>query len=200
MSGRSKIISYSLLAIVMVWIGWHLVVWTTRGLGSLVKHEQTVYTKWKLKRQIQKIEPWTASTNYSTGGWEQLVKTAKAFQNTTPKVAADTLNDYLRRYARNPNQLPAEQGKVFLLLRIVFELPASAPVGQRLTFASWTRGRSDLNKDGTINLSWPLSWDQGKPRLVAGCEGTAGSGYSAGDEFASLRYKFKYRDLAKVPW
>ena len=197
MSRRSKIISSSLIVLVMVWVGWHLMVWTTKCLGRLVKYEQTVYTKWKLKRQFQKIEPWMASTNYTTGGWKQLVKAAKAFQNASPKLAGEALNDYLRRYAKNPSQLPAEQGKVFLLLRVAFELPESAPVGQRLTFASWTRGRSDLNKDGTINLSWPLSWDQGKPRLVAGCEGTAGSGYYAGDEFAALRYKFKYRDLSK---
>ena len=189
MSGRSRIIFYGVTALLVVWIG-----------GCLVKHGQPAYAKWKLKRLVQKIEPWTTSTNYSAEGWKQLAKAAKAFQNASPKLAGETLNDYLRGCARNPGQLPAEQGKVFLLLRVVFDLPANAPAGQRLTFANWTRGRSDLNKDGTINLSWPLFWDQGKPRLVAGCQGAAGSGYSAGDEFAHLRYKFKYRDLAKASW
>jgi len=176
------------------------VLWTTRGLSRLVNYEQTVYLKWKLKRQVRKIEPWTSSTNYSVAGWTQLVRTAKAFQNVTPGLAGETLNEHLKVYAGKPDQLSTEQGKVFLLLRVIFELPENASSGQRLTFAGWARGRSDLNPDGTVNLSWPLSWSQGKPRLVSGCEGTAGSNYSVADEYVFLRYKFNYRKLSKVSW
>jgi len=198
MAQRTKIIISLLVVLVTLWVGWHLLAWTTRGLSRLVKHEQTVYAKWKLKREVRKMEPWTASTNYSAAGWKQLVETAKAFQGVTPKVAAETLSEHLQRYAGKP-ELFAEQGKVFLLLRAIFELPENASAGQRLTFAGWTQGRSDLNQDGSANLSWPLSWSQGKPQLVAGCEGAAGN-YPAGDEFAFMRYKFKYRELSKVTW
>ena len=200
MSRRSRIIISVCVALVTLWAGWYLVWWSARGLSRLVNYEQTVYLKWKLKRQVRKIEPWTASTNYSAAGWTQLAKTARAFQNVTSKLAAETLNEHLKHCAGKPDQLSVEQGKVFLLLRAVFDLPENASAGQRLTFASWARGRSGLNPDGTVNLAWPLSWSQGKPRLVAGCEGAAGGSYSARDEYAFLRYKFKYRDLAKVSW
>jgi hypothetical protein len=117
-------------------------------------------------------------------------------QRADPRLSGESLADYLQGYANRPDQLAAEQGKVFLLLRVMFELPENAPPQQRLAFAGWTRGRSGLNEDGTVNLAWPVSWKQGQPRLVAGREGSAGSGYSVREDFAYLRYHFRYRDLS----
>jgi len=199
-SQRSKIVVYSFIGLATVWVGWHIATWTVRGLASLVKHEQAVYAKWKLKRQLTKLEPWTSSTNYSPAGWKQLVETAKSFQKVTPKLASDALNEHLNRYSRKADQLAVEQGKVFLLLRVIFELPESVSAAQRLTFARWPQARSDTNANGTVNLSWPLSWQQGKPQLIAGREGSAGPNYSPAEEYAYLRYRFKYRDLSKISW
>src|SRR4030095_6367121 len=96
-----------------------------------------------------------------------------------------------------PELLAVEQGKVFLLLRVIFDLPEHAEAGRKFSFADWTRARTDENSDGTVNLAWPISFASGTPRLVAGREGNAGS-YSPRNEYTFLRYQFPMRDLSRV--
>ena len=186
MPKRSKIIAYAVIALAVVWVG-----------GRIVKRAQPAYVKWKLKRELRDIEPWSSSTNYSASGWEHLIRAAGAFQRADPQLAEDVLEEHLRNSAGNPDQMSSEQGKLFLLLRMVFDLPEHAPARGRI-FDGWARGQSDLNADGTVNAAWPVSVDQGKPRLVAGREGAGGGGYSVRDEYTFLRYRFKYRDLSGI--
>jgi hypothetical protein len=183
-----KIVIYAIVAIAAVWLG-----------GCIYKRAQPAYVTWNLKRLVRNIEPWTASTNYTAAGWNHLVKTARVFQQSTPRLAEEALDAHFKDAARNPVQLSAEQAKVFLLLRMMFDLPEDAPPEQRFSFADWTRARTDVNPDGTVNLAWPLRTTGGAPRLVAGCEGTAGN-YSAKEEFAFLRYRFPNRDLGAIQW
>jgi len=178
----SKIIVYGVVGLAILWFG-----------GWLIKREQPVYAKWKLKRFVRKIEAWPASTNYSAAGWSHLVGAARAFQKANPKLAEDALAEYLQEYANKPSQLPIEQGKVFLLLRVVFDLPDRV---QQTSAAG--SGRPDLSADGAANPAWPLRWEEGKPRLVAGYANAAVSRKSIRDEYAYLRYRFRYRDLSNV--
>jgi hypothetical protein len=180
-----RFVTCAVIAVAVVWFcGW------------LIKREQPALAKYRIKRLLSRIEPWTASTNYSASGWRQLVTTAKAIQRADPKLASEALSQHQRRFAAQAGSLAVEQAKLFLLLQVVFDLPENAPDQQRVPFGDWMRGRSDLNPDGTINLAWPLAWNRGNPVLVAGCEGAAGSNYSVADEYAYLRYHFRYRDLS----
>jgi hypothetical protein len=163
---------------------------------KVVKAIYPAFAKAQLQRKVGKMEPWTASTSYSDAGWKQLIKTAKAFQTADPKIADAALNDYVAKAASDPNQLAIEQGKVFLLLRVMFDVPETD--GQRVPSALWERRNSDVNPDGTINQAWPLVWNGGKPRLVAGRQGSAGSAYSVRNEYSFMRFRYKYRDLSKA--
>ena len=180
---RSRLIACAAIAAAVVWMG-----------SCAARQARPAYTRWKLMRQLGEIEAWTASTNYSADGWKRLARVAGTFQQADPQLAADALEEDLRRHAGNPAELAVEQGKLFLLTRMMFDLPEHASIGPRV-FDSWTRGNSEVNVDGTTNFAWPLALDHGQPRLVAGCGGTAGRDYSIRDEYTYLRYKFKYRDL-----
>jgi hypothetical protein len=81
---------------------------------------------------------------------------------------------------------------------MIFEAPERGSA--RIPFAQWERGNSDVNQEGGFNQAWPLSFNQGKVRLVAGREGSAGPTYSIGTEYDYFRYNFKPRDLSKVSW
>jgi hypothetical protein len=187
MTQRTKFIIYGVAALAGVWVGWKAV----HGL-------QPAFARYRLKRRFSQIEPWTASTNYSVGGWRQLIKTAKAVQAANSSLAGDALGEYLQRYANRPDQLPGEQAKLFLLLRVVFDLPETGSAGPSASFGGPTAKRSDASAGGTANLAWPLSWNQGTPRLVAGCESAASGVYRVKDEFDFLRFHFRRRDLSKV--
>jgi hypothetical protein len=182
---KPKILAYGALALALIFLG-----------PCAVRHLQPAFAKYRLKRAINKIEPWTASTNYSVAGWKQLVAAAKKFQDSTPDFANTAVGELLENNAGQPG-LAVAQAKIFLLLRMVFELPENSP-GQPVIAANYFRGRSDMNPDGTFNLAWPISLSAGLPRLVSGCEGVAGDNYSPQKEFNYLRFHFKYRDLAKV--
>jgi len=185
MPRSSRVVIYGVLALVAVVLG----VW-------LIKRVPPAYARYQLKRMVWKIEPWTASPNYSAAGWTHLVKTAKAIQGMDHKLAEAALDAHLRGFANKPAELADEEGKVFLLLRVVFDVRESGSAAQRFAFAGWTRGPSELNPDGTLNLAWPLAWNQGRPRLVAGRSGPEGSRYAVGDDYAYLRYHFSRRDLS----
>jgi hypothetical protein len=187
----SKIVIYGAIAIAVVWAGW-----------LVMQRAQPAIAKYRLKRRFSQIEPWTASTNYSVAGWKHLVETAKAVQavqkTANPRLAGEALDEYLQRYASRLDQLPVEQAKLFLLLRVVFDLTESGPPRQRVSFGGPAPKRPDTNAGDAVSFAWPLSWNRGRPRLVAGCESAAGSAYRVKDEFEYLRYNFRYRDLSQV--
>jgi len=185
MMKKPKILVYAALALVLLFLG-----------PCTVRHLRPAFAKYQLKRAINKIEPWTASTNYGPAGWKQLVAAAKKYQTSAPELANVTVGELLEKNAGQPG-LAVLQAKVFLLQRMVFELPENSP-GQPMISANYFRGRTDINPDGTFNLAWPISLGAGPPRLVSGCDGLAGENYSPQKEFNYLRFHFKYRDLARV--
>ncbi len=187
MAQRTKIIIYAVLALLAIWIGWKI-------LRSL----EPAIAEYRLKRRFSQIEPWTTSTNYSAAGWQQLLRAAQALQKATPSLAGTALENYLKNHASQPAQLPAEQAKLFLLLRFAFELPQAGSASQRDAFGGPNPKGADANGDGTFNVDWPLAWTQGKPRLMAGFDGTTGSPYHVKEDFDFLRFHFRPRDLAKV--
>jgi hypothetical protein len=158
------------------------------------KRIMPIYARHKVKQAVKSIEPWPSSTNYTEAGWSRLIAAARVVQKAEPRLADEALVDYLSGFQQEPNQLDIEQGKVFLLLRAVFDLPEHSTAG-RLTFDNWARGQTDVNPDGSFNLSWPLAWQNGQPHLVSGNSGSAGT-YSVRNEYTYLRYHFRYRDLS----
>ena len=187
MPNTKKIIIYSVIALVALFV-----------VVKLIKIAHPAWTRYRLKSMVAKMEPWTATPDYSEAGWKQAVKTAKAFQKVDYVLATEALTGYLAQYANDADRLTEAQGKAFLLLRVIFEAPESG--GARLPFAQWERGQTDVNQNGSLNLAWPLMWNEGRPRLVAGRQGTAGSTYSIATEYDYFRYNFKPRDLSKVSW
>jgi hypothetical protein len=184
MSQPRKLIVYGVLALVALFVGIKIV----RAIAPVV-------AKARLKSNLAKIEPWAASTNYSEAGWQQLIKTARRIQNTDPQIVDEAFEEYLKPFTNNPTQLVVEQGKIYLLLRVVFDAPENG--AQRIPSAQWDRGGTDLNPDDTINEAWPVIWNGGKPRLAAGRFGSPGS-YSVKNEYSFMRFRYKYRELSKA--
>jgi len=178
-------VAAALLALLLLtWLGRQVAPW---------------YSRHQLESRMAQIEPWGSSTAYSEAGWKHLIQTARACQEASSALTAAALEEHLQSFSAKPDDLPIAQGKVFLLLRVMFDLPDSTPAGPGVSLAGWNRGGTDVNPDGTFDQAWPLLWNQGRPRLVSGRNGAAGAEYSAAKEYAMLRYRFKYRELPHSP-
>src|SRR5262245_46500088 len=101
---RTKLITYAVVAVLVVWIG-----------GCVFNRASPALAKWSFKRQIHKIEPWPAKTNYSAAAWRQLLNAARKLKTADSSLAADALSEDLAACAGDATQLAAEEGKIFLL-------------------------------------------------------------------------------------
>jgi hypothetical protein len=84
----------------------------------------------------------------------------------------------------------------------MFALPENAPITNRFSFKGWMRFDTethrfdaDVNPDGTVNLSWPITWKGKEPKLTTGCRGSQGGQYEAGAEFLYMLKRFPMREL-----
>ena len=182
---QPKFFLYGALALLLIFAG-----------PCAVRRAQPAFAQYRLKTAITRIEPWPASTNYPAAAWKQLVAAAKKFQAASPAVANAVLDELLADKL-DAAERAGNQGKVFLLLRLAFDLSENSPAVPMIS-DEYIRGRTDLNADGTFNHAWPLALSGGPARLLAGCAGAAGGRYSAQKEFNFLRYHFKNRDLAGI--
>lgn len=167
--------------------------WLLIGIGRRVHPHLTTY---RLKRALTAVEPWPESSNYTAAAWKRIIRAGRAFQNAPPKLAQNALEQFARDQTRRPATADVELSKAFLLLRVMFDVPEHAPPEQRVALAQWETRGTDRHPDGMVNLAWPLVWNEGRPRLVAGRAGSAGPRYAPQDEFALFRYRYKPRDLS----
>lgn len=182
MPNLRKIIVYLLAAAIVLWAG-----------NWLVKRVKPAYAKWRLTRAIAKIEPWPATTNYSPAAWKQLVRAARVFQETDPELAGRLLAEHIRKYSGQPAQLAIEEGKMFLLLHMVFDIAEDSNEKEA------TAAPQPTSPLGTVHgPSWPIQWRNGQPSLVSGHPQSKLFLQPITDEFTLMRYRYKYRDLSKV--
>jgi hypothetical protein len=175
------------------------------GMMFLLTCEQTVdgasFDKDTLEKSLSQIDPWPNwSTNYAQTNWVKLVKLAKSLQQMNPEIVEAALSNYQgRRGNLLDEDAIRDDGKVYLLMRIVFDLPESTPMGKGTRyFAGWVSQRTEVNADGTVSLAWPIAWNRGHPMLISGCIGLQGinARYRAAAEYDYFYHKYKMRDLS----
>jgi hypothetical protein len=166
----------------------------------------------QLETLLRTVAPWPGTdTNYSKQDWMSLIKIAKIIQSTPPVEVESALSKYQLKDSDNGNfqefnhkQL-LEDGKLFLLMRLIFDLPNSIHIEKKahiVVFGGWTgRWRQPngmMNPDGTVNLSWPILWQTGHPELVSGYIGCSGMNArcDAMSEYRYLINNYKMRDLS----
>jgi len=155
-----------------------------------------------LAEALLKVDPWPdRSTNYSEANWKALVSIAKLIQRSDPRTVSEALQKYQTEQVSNSVQEIHNDSKLYLLMRVVFELPEHASNDANWSsFGCWLTMKTEYNNDGTINRAWPIAWNHGNPCLVSGCLGIQGFGrygrYGAADEFLYFRSKCAFRDLS----
>jgi hypothetical protein len=157
----------------------------------------------QLERMLHKIKPWDCQDgkNYTDGDWRYLLDMAHVVQQTEIQIVEQALTD---SSSRMKGDFPdyEEQTKTFLLMRVVFDLPTNAPshdyYHRNIAFGNFMT-LDTKNSDGTLNLSWPLSWKSGKPSFIPASRivfaPSDQQGYEADKEYKYMLGRFKFRKM-----
>ncbi len=145
-----------------------------------------------LSEAIAELAPWTHAGDLPGAEWRRYIDTGGQVQRAAPDEVEHAIAGVLGD-SSGPDATEDET-RVFLLLRVVFDLPERAPVQERDSFKGWVNWPAPA-PDGTVSLAWPLHWDQDGPHLVAPYEGFEGPEYAAVEEYRHLLARFPFRPL-----
>ena len=148
-----------------------------------------------LADQFHSLKPWTKKDGFTKNDWDHYIKIAGNVQNSEPEVIKSAMEAFRQEVMKEDfNGQYESESKLFILLRVVFDLPEKAPANQRLSFKGWINW-PEPDENGKVNLSWPVSWKGGSPALIAGYEGSVGEIYDAWSEYKHFSQNFKFRNF-----
>jgi len=174
----------------------------------------------QFKRITEKGYPMDFGISYPADSWRRLRDAALYLQECDPDSIVSALIDFQQRYDGdiNPKCLGADwpvrkivlgekYSKLIFLTRVMFNLPEHAPATEKVRFFMWSNvgiGPSgdeqvlDRNFDGTVNLAWPITWNDGRPRLLSLQTGVNGVGclYRVVDEYQFFKAHYNLRRLS----
>ena len=142
------------------------------------------------------LDPWKNIDSYTDETWANYIKVAKIIQS----IPIDTTTIAIQKFMKEANLLDEsyegyEHGsKVFILLRVVFNLPETIPAENSFAFIGWNNW-PDPDAQNNINPGWPVTWKSGNPKLQGSYEGSLGQSYQAVLEFQFLLDNYPFRNL-----
>ncbi len=143
---------------------------------------------------IFRIPAWTFGY-YSTSS-QQLLNIARQVQNSTTSAGLhNTLVNYERVFA-GTGEYVEQMSKVYLLLRMLYQLPQQMNSRIAKTFGGWIPPGAGTGAE--YNMSWPLSITQSASGMqvnVSEYTGFIGRGYNAAGELDYFNTSFPKRNL-----
>ena len=125
-----------------------------------------------------------------------LVNTARQIQNTTsPAALYNSLIIYENTFA-GTGEYVDQLSKVYLLLRVMYQLPQEMNSSNAQTFGGWIH--PSIGNGNTYNMSWPVNVTQSPSGLQANIQnsmGFLGRGYNAAAELNYFNSNFPKRNL-----
>lgn len=148
----------------------------------------------ELQELFGSLAPWSQRQDLTKEEWNNYLKVARAVQQSTPEVVESALELFMRGAIQEEFKGYEGESKLFLLMRVVFDLPEAAPESQRRSFKGWINW-PEADSEGNVSLAWPISWQSARPALIAPYEGSEGIPYAAVKEYRYLLEHFPYRQL-----
>jgi hypothetical protein len=148
----------------------------------------------ELKERLHSLPAWAGQEDFTAQTWAQYIDVARIVQSTDPDTVEAALNGFIQEALQEQFQEYESESKPFILMRVVFEIPEVASAEKRFSYKGWTNW-PDPDAKNQVNLSWPVSWEGGAPKLLASYEGSMGQPYAAAAEYSFLSQNFPYRNL-----
>jgi hypothetical protein len=143
---------------------------------------------------IMQIPVW-AYNEYPTTS-QQLVNIARQVQNTTsPAALHNSLVNYENVFS-GASDYTDQMSKVYLLLRVMYQLPEEMNSSNAKTFGGWTH--ISIGNGSAYNMAWPIaatSSPSGWQVSISNFTGFIGRGYDAAAELDYFNANFERRNL-----
>jgi hypothetical protein len=150
--------------------------------------------KKQLIESFDRLSPWTTPEDFGEREWKDYIKVAQVIQKSEPETVKSALTDFMKKAINEEYKGYESESKIFLLMRIAFDLPEEAPEKARFSFKGWENW-PEPDDQGYVSLAWPISWGGNLPKLEASYEGSMGQPYRAVEEYQYLLDHFNYRNL-----
>ena len=145
-----------------------------------------------LTGRFRALAPWPAEGDLPPDEWERYVATAAEVQRAEPREVEEAFDEFLRE--RSGLEAARDETRLFLLQRVVFDLPETAPEGERRPFKGWVNWPPP-DADGNVSIGWPIAWRDGRPELLAPYVGSEGRPYKAVAEYRHFLERYPLRAL-----
>lgn len=145
-----------------------------------------------LTGRFRALAPWPAEGDLPPDEWERYVATAAEVQRAESPEVEEAFDEFLRE--RSGLEAARDETRLFLLQRVVFDLPETAPEGERRPFKGWVNWPPP-DADGNVSISWPIAWRDGRPALLAPYVGSEGRPYKAVAEYRHFLERYSLRAL-----
>ncbi len=145
----------------------------------------------QLVERFKALAPWSPEGDFGEAEWGSYLDAARVVQEADPATVEAAL---IRFLAGAGDEADADESKVFILMRVVFDLPEQSSAESRRSFKGWSNW-PEPDTARQVSLSWPVSWRSGNPSLEAPYAGSMGLPYAASQEYRHLRGNFPYRQL-----
>jgi hypothetical protein len=147
-----------------------------------------------LIKSFNQLTPWTSNLDWTSSAWKKYINTAIKVQEANQTDVEEAIKNFMEEAKKQPFIGYEIESKLFILLRIVFEIPQVASEKDRFSFKGWINWPK-ANEFGEINLGWPVKWINGQPNLESGYVGSEGKPYAALEEYQFLKMKYPFRKL-----
>ena len=141
---------------------------------------------------LRSLAPWSAEGDLPPDEWERYIAIAAQVQRAEPAEVQAAFEEFLGE--RSGLEAARDETRLFLLQRVVFDLPEKAPESERRPFKGWTNWPPP-DADGNVSIAWPITWSDGRPALVAPHEGSEGRPYNAVSEYRHFLEHYEFRAL-----
>jgi hypothetical protein len=147
----------------------------------------------EIGKKIAELFSWT--NGYYTSASAELLNIARQVQNTTtPSSLRNSLLVY-ENACRGTTDYVEHMSKVYLLLRVLYQLPQEMISSNAKTFGGWIHPSVGKNY---FNMSWPVAVTQSASVItinVDNYQGFLGRGYDAAGELDYFNNNFPKRNL-----
>jgi hypothetical protein len=145
-----------------------------------------------IESELTQLPVWPLDGVTTTEFWEKYRSVAIRIQKLSCGDVAKIISIY--RATSSDEFLDEADSRLFLLFRVIFDLPQDVPCSERMSFKGWINWpRPDAR--GCVSISWPINWEKGRPSLIDGYMGSFGLQYDAESEYRYLHEHYLFRKL-----